>query len=314
MLALDVTQLNKTYINSVKALNDFSLKVQPGEFLGLLGPNGAGKTTLIGILNSLVIKSSGCVSVYGHDIDQAFGQAKACIGIVPQEFNFPIFERVQDIVINQGGFFGLSYSVAKKRAEKYLSMLDLWKKRHHTARSLSGGMKRRLMIARAMVHEPRLVILDETTAGVDIQLRRSMWAFLQEMNAAGTTILLTTHYLEEAEHLCERIAIINRGELIEDRNKQDLMSQLKVESFILDINDGVSQEQLHHLVTGELEGITLSQVNYQTLQVDVCDSATMNDVFAVLGKHHITINSMRNKVNRLEELFLSYTDKKEELA
>ena len=312
MLALDVTQLNKTYTNGVRALHDFTLKIQPGEFLGLLGPNGAGKTTLIGILNSLVIKSSGHVSVYGHDIDQAFGQAKACIGTVPQEFNFPVFERVQDIVINQGGFFGLSYSVAKKRTEKYLSMLGLWEKRHHIARSLSGGMKRRLMIARAMVHEPQLLILDEPPAGVDIQLRRSMWAFLQEMNAAGTTILLTTHYLEEAEHLCERIAIINGGKLIEDRNKHDLMSQLKVESFILDVADGVDQDQLTRLMACELPGVTLSKVDHQTLQVDVCHSASMNDVFAILGKYNITINSLRNKVNRLEELFLTYTDKKKE--
>ncbi|MBV52823.1 MAG: ABC transporter [Coxiellaceae bacterium] len=312
MLALDVDQLNKTYTNGVKALKDLSLKIQSGEFLGLLGPNGAGKTTLIGILNSLVIKSSGSVSVFGHDIDQAFGQAKACIGTVPQEFNFPIFERVEDIVMNQGGFFGLTHHVAKARAEKYLSMLDLWGKRHHTARSLSGGMKRRLMIARAMVHEPQMLILDEPTAGVDIQLRRSMWSFLQEINAAGTTILLTTHYLEEAEHLCERIAIINQGELIEDRNKHDLMSQLKVESFILDLADSLPQEQLKDLMIRDLPGVTLSQVDQQTLQVDVCHSASMNDVFTILGKYNIRINSMRNKVNRLEELFLAYTDKKRE--
>ncbi len=310
MLALDVAQLSKTYTNGVHALNNFSLQVNSGEFLGLLGPNGAGKTTLIGVLNSLVIKSSGSVSVYGHDIDRAFGKAKACIGTVPQEFNFPVFERVQDIVMNQGGFFGLPYRLAKARAEKYLSLLDLWGKRNHTARSLSGGMKRRLMIARAMVHEPQLLILDEPTAGVDIQLRRSMWAFLQEMNAAGTTILLTTHYLEEAEHLCERIAIINHGELIEDMNKRALIGQLKVESFVLDVVSPITAAVFQDPALVDHAGVTLTQLNDETLQADVCHSASLNEVFDVLSRHQISVKSMRNKVNRLEELFLSYTDKK----
>ena len=312
MKALDIKDLNKTYANGVCALNNLSLAVDSGEFLGLLGPNGAGKTTLIGILNSLVLKSSGKIFVFNHDIDRAFARAKTCIGTVPQEFNFSVFEKVMDIVINQAGFFGLPYRLACQRAEKYLSMLGLWEKRNHYSKSLSGGMKRRLMIARAMVHEPKLLILDEPTAGVDIHLRRTMWSFLEEVNAMGTTILLTTHYLEEAEQLCQRIAILNQGQIIQDMNKHQLISQLKVESFVMDSAQPINLKMQQALVNTTAPGIAFTDITNDTFQVNISQPASINQVFDLLENHNITIGSMRNKVNRLEELFVKYTEKTQE--
>lgn len=307
MLALELDHLSKIYPNGVHALKDFSLHVNPGEFLGLLGPNGAGKTTLIGILNSLVIKTSGRVLISGYDIDQSFAMAKTCLGTVPQEFNFSIFERVIDILMNQAGFYGLTRRESKKRAEKYLHLLDLWHKRNHTARSLSGGMKRRLMIARAMMHEPDILILDEPTAGVDIELRRSMWGFLQQINHEKITIVLTTHYLEEAEHLCERIAIMDKGSLITDMSKKALISQLKKDSFVFDLLSPLSPDLLDdpRLLNSESLNVTIEDAT--TCRVDLMGDGSLNEVFDLFYQHGVKVKSMRNKANRLEELFLSYT-------
>src|SRR6187549_2102789 len=241
MYALSIRGLTKTYKNGVQALKGVDLDVEQGDFFALLGPNGAGKTTLIGILTSLVNKSAGSVSVFGHDLDRELEAAKACIGIVPQEINFNQFETPQTILTNQAGFYGIERPLARERAEKYLSLLQLADKRNKIARGLSGGMKRRLMIARAMVHEPRLLILDEPTAGVDIEIRRSMWRFLEEINKAGTTVILTTHYLEEAERLCRSIAIIDHGRIIEHTTIRKLLAQLDVETFVLDVADEVAE-------------------------------------------------------------------------
>jgi len=314
MLALDVNNLTKTYSNGVKALDDLSLQVKQGEFLGLLGPNGAGKTTFISILNSLVFKTSGQVVVYGHNVDSEFSLAKSCIGTVPQEFNFSIFEKISDIVINQAGFYGLSRSDAKKRAQKYLSMFGLWEKRKHSARSLSGGMKRRLMIARAMMHEPKCLILDEPTAGVDIELRRSMWALLQEINSQNITIILTTHYLEEAEYLCDRIAIVNKGKLITDMSKKDLIKQLKTESFIFDLKEPLDNDQLNNSSILNSSGLRFTLIDSFTMQVDLHHGNTVNDIFSLLNEIDVVAVSMRNKSNRLEELFLNYTQNNQDAS
>lgn len=300
--ALTIRGLEKVYGQSVVALRGIDLEVAPGDFFAMLGPNGAGKSTTIGIVCSLVRKSSGRVSVFGYDIDTHFSAAKQCIGVVPQEFNFNMFEKVQDIVVNQAGYYGLPRKVALQRSETYLKKLGLWEKRSAQSRSLSGGMKRRLMIARALIHEPRLLILDEPTAGVDIELRRSMWSFLQEINAQGTTIILMTHYLEEAESLCRNVAIINDGRIVENTSVKSLLKTLNREVFVLDL--GHSCE-----ACPEVPGYLLRQVDAQTLEVEVEKGSSLNELFAALSQQAIKVVSMRNKVNRLEELFVNLVNK-----
>ncbi len=297
MQALSLHALTKTYKNGVQALKGISLEVQPGEFIALLGPNGAGKTTAIGIVTSLVNKTGGQVTVFGHDIDTDIEAAKSCIGLVPQEINFNQFEQVGDIVVNQGGFYGLPRRLARERAEKYLRQLSLWDKRHDMSRMLSGGMKRRLMIARALVHEPQLLILDEPTAGVDIEVRRSMWDFLKKINREGITIILTTHYLEEAENLCQRVAIIDHGEIIVQGRTRDLLEKLHSEVFILNLREPLRELR-------PLDGYAITQVDDTTLEVEVNKSQNVNTLFDMLSKNNIQVLSMRNKVNRLEELFV----------
>lgn len=299
--ALTIENLRKVYDDGFEALKGISFTVEEGDFFALLGPNGAGKSTTIGIICSLVNKTAGKVSVFGTDIDVDFPAAKKNIGIVPQEFNFNQFEKPIDIVINQAGFYGLPASVARKRAEQYLKELGLWDKRDVPARMLSGGMKRRLMIARALVHEPRLLILDEPTAGVDIEMRRSMWDFLQKINAAGTTIILTTHYLEEAEALCRHIAIINQGELAENTSIKDLLRQLDREVFILDSADALPADIA-------VEGFVTRRSDDHTLEIEVEKGQHINDVFAQLSAAGVRITSMRNRANRLEEMFVNLVE------
>ncbi|WP_162047163.1 ABC transporter ATP-binding protein [Vibrio taketomensis] len=298
MYALEIDQLRKTYAGGFEALKGISLNVKKGDFYALLGPNGAGKSTTIGVISSLVNKTSGMVKVFGFDIDTQLELAKQNLGLVPQEFNFNQFETVEQIVMQQAGYYGVSKTLAKERAEKYLTKLDLWEKRKERARNLSGGMKRRLMIARALMHEPQLLILDEPTAGVDIELRRSMWEFLKEINQEqGITIILTTHYLEEAEMLCRNIGIINRGELIENTSMKSLLSKLHVETFILDIEGEGEVPQLERVVSQRL-------VN-GSLEIEVEKTQGLNPVFSQLTQSGIQVMSMRNKANRLEELFVS---------
>jgi ABC-2 type transport system ATP-binding protein len=305
MYALSIRGLTKTYKNGVQALKGVDLDVEQGDFFALLGPNGAGKTTLIGILTSLVNKTAGSVSVFGHDIDRELEAAKACIGIVPQELNFNQFETPQTILVNQAGFYGIPRHLARERAEKYLSLLQLADKRNKMARGLSGGMKRRLMIARALVHEPRLLILDEPTAGVDIEIRRSMWDFLREINARGTTIILTTHYLEEAESLCRNIAIINGGLIAERDRMSSLLRTLKAETFVLNLREAVSS-------VPQVAGYEFELVDEHTLEVEVSKEQSLNEVFARLSAQGIGVLSMRNKVNRLEEIFMKLVETKGE--
>ncbi|KLV06316.1 MULTISPECIES: ABC transporter ATP-binding protein [Photobacterium] len=297
MNALEIKNLSKTYKGGVNALKDMSLCVEEGDFFALLGPNGAGKSTTIGIISSLVNKSAGEVKVFGYDLDTQLVDAKRQLGLVPQEFNFNQFETVEQIVVNQAGYYGVPRLLAKERARKYLSQLDLWEKRNERARNLSGGMKRRLMIARALMHEPRLLILDEPTAGVDIELRRSMWAFLREINRQGVTIILTTHYLEEAEMLCRNIGIINHGELIEHTSMKALLSKLEMETFILDIKLNGNHP--------ELEGVNWRLPDNHTLEVEINRGSSLNQVFVQLTRQGIDVISMRNKANRLEELFVT---------
>jgi ABC-2 type transport system ATP-binding protein len=297
MNALSVRGLTKTYRNGVQALRGIDLDVERGDFFALLGPNGAGKTTLIGIITSLVNKSAGTASVFGHDIDRELEAAKACIGIVPQEINFNMFETPFTIVVNQAGFYGIPRALARVRAEKYLKQLQLWDKRNGISRGLSGGMKRRLMIARALMHEPRLLILDEPSAGVDIEIRRSMWDFLREINARGTTIILTTHYLEEAETLCRNIAIINGGRIVERDRMSSLLRRLHVETFVLNLREALA-------VAPPLPGYVTTLVDDRTLEVEVSKEENLNDIFARLSALGIEVLSMRNKVNRLEEIFM----------
>jgi ABC-2 type transport system ATP-binding protein len=301
MKALSITGLTKTYANGFQALRGLDLEVDEGDFFALLGPNGAGKTTMIGIITSLVTKSAGTVSVFGHDIDRELETAKSCIGLVPQEINFNLFDRVQNIVINQAGYYGIPRGRAAERAEYYLRKLKLWDKRMERARNLSGGMKRRLMIARALVHEPRLLILDEPTAGVDIEIRRSMWEFLREINDAGTTIILTTHYLEEAETLCRNIAIIDSGQIIERDRISNVLRKLHVETFVLDLAEPRAQEACEALAAFEVRAM-----DDTTIEIDLFQDQgyCLNDVFAALAGRGVRVPSMRNKVNRLEELFL----------
>ena len=303
MHALSITNLRKEYKGGIDALKGIDLHVSEGDFFALLGPNGAGKSTTIGIISSLVNKTQGQVKVFGHDIDAELEAVKSCIGLVPQEFNFSVFEKVLAIVVNQGGYYGLERGLAHERAEKYLRKLDLWDKRNSQARQLSGGMKRRLMIARALVHEPRLLILDEPTAGVDIEIRRSMWDFLREINDRGTTIILTTHYLEEAEHLCRNIAIIDHGRIIENTSMKHLLSQLNMETFILDTGSEIG-------VLPVLSGYRLERIDSHTLSVDVPREESINRLFTQLSQHGIEILSMRNKTNRLEELFMNLVAEK----
>jgi len=297
MHALSARGLTKTYKNGVQALKGIDLEVEEGDFFALLGPNGAGKTTLIGIVTSLVNKTAGSISVFGHDIDRELDRAKSCIGIVPQEINFNMFESPETIVVNQAGFYGVERSLARARAEKYLTQLQLWEKRKGMARALSGGMKRRLMIARALMHEPRLLILDEPTAGVDIEIRRSMWEFLREINRQGTTIILTTHYLEEAESLCRNIAIIDGGNIIERDRMSNLLRRLHTESFLLSTREPL-------LAVPSLDGYPLKLVDDHTLEIEISKEQNLNDIFGRLSVQGIEVQSMRNKVNRLEEMFM----------
>ena len=296
MKALDIQGLTKTYKGGVQALNGVDLTVEQGDFFALLGPNGAGKSTTIGIISSLVNQTNGRVSVFGFDLNSQMEQAKACIGLVPQEFNFNQFETVMQIVLNQAGYYGVPRSVAKERAQKYLAQLDLWEKRDARARELSGGMKRRLMIARALMHEPKLLILDEPTAGVDIEIRRSMWGFLEEINRQGITIILTTHYLEEAEMLCRNIAIINKGIIVENTSMKSLLSKLSIETFVLDIKTTAQAPNL--------TGFEYRLIDDHTLEVDVEKTEGLNPVFTQLSEQGVQVMSMRNKSNRLEELFV----------
>jgi ABC-2 type transport system ATP-binding protein len=301
--ALSVRGLTKTYKNGVQALKGVDLDVEQGDFFALLGPNGAGKTTLIGIVTSLVNKSAGTASVFGHDIDRDLEAAKSCIGVVPQEINFNMFETPLTIVINQAGFYGIPRAVARERAEKYLKQLQLWEKRNNMSRGLSGGMKRRLMIARALMHEPRLLILDEPTAGVDIEIRRSMWDFLREINEQGTTIILTTHYLEEAETLCRNIAIIDGGRIVERDRMSNLLRRLNTEVFVLNLRDRLGQApQLRSALAAVL-------ADDHTLEVEITKEQSLNEVFAELSAARIEVVSMRNKVNRLEEIFMRLVER-----
>jgi len=298
MYALEIEQLRKTYAGGFEALKGISLTVEKGDFYALLGPNGAGKSTTIGIISSLVNKTSGTVKVFGYDIDIHLELAKQNLGLVPQEFNFNQFETVEQIVMQQAGYYGVSKTLARERAEKYLTKLDLWEKRKERARNLSGGMKRRLMIARALMHEPQLLILDEPTAGVDIELRRSMWDFLKEINQEqGITIILTTHYLEEAEMLCRNIGIINKGQLIENTTMKALLGKLRVETFIFDVEfDGEMPE---------LAGVNSQTMINGSLEIELDKSQGLNSVFSQLSDSGVKVLSMRNKANRLEELFVS---------
>ena len=295
--ALVVDNLRKTYANGVEALKGVSLTVEPGDFFALLGPNGAGKSTLIGILSSLVNASGGDARVFGVSVNQQRGKAMQLIGLVPQEINFNQFEKPFDICVNEAGFYGIPRRIATERAEKYLRELRLWDKAQDQARMLSGGMKRRLMIARAMMNEPKLLILDEPTAGVDIEIRRSMWQFVSGINAAGTTVILTTHYLEEAEQLCRNIAIIDRGTIVENTTMKRLLATLDSETFVLDVA-GVPGE------LPALPGVNLRRVDDHTLEAEMSRAHDLNSMFTALSSHGVTVTSMRNKTNRLEELFV----------
>ncbi|HEY4338405.1 MAG TPA: ABC transporter ATP-binding protein [Steroidobacteraceae bacterium] len=307
MYALSVHGLTKTYRNGVQALKGIDLEVEQGDFFALLGPNGAGKTTLIGITTSLVTKSGGTVKVFGHDIDRELEAAKSCIGVVPQELNFNMFESPLTIVVNQAGFYGIERKVARVRAEKYLKQLQLWDKRNSMARGLSGGMKRRLMIARALMHEPKLLILDEPTAGVDIEIRRSMWDFLREINASGTTIILTTHYLEEAETLCRNIAIIDGGHIAERDRMSSLLSRMNTETFVLNLREALTEAP-------DLTGYPALLSDPHTLEVELSRGQSLNDIFLRLSQLGIHVVSMRNKVNRLEEIFMRLVEGKAQPA
>jgi len=301
-LALSLHNLRKTYRSGVEALKGIDLAVEEGEFCALLGPNGAGKSTAIGIVSSLVRKTAGEVTVFGHDLDREPAAVKACLGLVPQEFNFNQFEPVAEIVVNQAGYYGVPRREAWVRAEAVLRQLDLWDKRAVMARTLSGGMKRRLMIARALVHRPRLLILDEPTAGVDIEIRRAMWDFLRETNRQGTTIILTTHYLEEAERLCRHVAIINHGVIVENATMPSLLDKLHCESFVLNLRRPIAAAPV-------LEGCSATQLDPLTLEVAVPRGCAINTLFDLLSRQGIEVASLRNKQNRLEQLFIDMVDR-----
>lgn len=301
MDALSISNLHKTYNSGFNALKGVTFDVKEGDFFGLLGPNGAGKTTTIGIITSLVTKSDGVVKIFGIDIDRDFPGAKRLIGVVPQEYNFSIFEKVEDIITQQAGYYGMERAHALKNAEKYLKQLGLWDKRNTIARELSGGMKRRLMIARGLIHDPRLLILDEPTAGVDVELRRGMWDFLTELNRQGTTIILTTHYLEEAEQLCKQIGIINHGQIIANSSKKELLKKLDKETFIFETREPVESIPPVGDVSFQLQDET-------TIEVTLGKQLPLNTIFNHLNQHGVTVESMRNKSNRLEELFMEMVE------
>ncbi len=298
MKALQINNLQKTYANGIQALKGINLEVAEGDFFALLGPNGAGKSTIIGIITSLVKKSAGSVQVFNNDLETNSVIVKSLIGIVPQELNFSQFECCLEIVLNQAGYYGINRKLAKQRAEKYLRQLGLWEKRLDSSRTLSGGLKRRLMIARALINEPRLLILDEPTAGVDVELRRSMWSFLREINNQGTTIVLTTHYLEEAENLCKNIAIINNGKIIENTSMKSLLDKLDIQTFILDLNKPINQPL-------NLKPFKSHTIDPMTIEIEITIDKSMNDLFRILSQANINVKSMRNKSNRLEELFIN---------
>lgn len=300
MYAINISNLSKTYANGYLALDNINLTVEAGDFFALLGPNGAGKTTTIGILTSLVHKTSGVVQVFDADIDTNFARAKSYLGVVPQEFNFNIFEKVINILINQAGYYGLSRAQAIVSAEKLLHELGLWEKRNNEARLLSGGMKRRLMIARALVHSPKLLILDEPTAGVDIELRRNMYKFLRKINNEGVTIILTTHYLEEAEQLCKHVAIINHGKIIENTDVKTLINKLDLEYILLDLKNPINSVPV-------FDDYQIKLIDSTTLEIAIPKNKPINEVFAALTQQNIEVISMRNKTNRLEEMFLRLT-------
>src|SRR5918993_1101923 len=297
MHALSFHQLTKTYKNGVQALKGIDLTVEEGDFFALLGPNGAGKTTAIGIVTSLVNKTSGKVEVFGRDLDRELAIAKSCIGIVPQEINFNQFETVTTILVNSAGFYGIPRRVAQDRLEKYLGALQLWEKRNAVSRTLSGGMKRRLMIARALMHEPRLLILDEPTAGVDIEVRRSMWTFMRDINVAGTTIILTTHYLEEAENLCRHVAIIDKGRIIENDRMSRVLRKLQTEVFVFNLRNPITTPP-------EMPGYNVTLCDDHTLEIEMSKDQSLNEIFTRLTGAGMDVLSMRNKTNRLEELFM----------
>ena len=300
MHALSIKDLSKKYKSGVEALKSVSFDVQEGDFFALLGPNGAGKTTAIGIITSLVNKSSGSIEVFGHDLDKELAKAKSCIGVVPQEVNLNLFDYNFNILVNQAGFYGIPRSEGKKRAEQYLKQMQLWEKRKTNARSLSGGMKRRLMVARALVNRPKLLLLDEPTAGVDIETRRMMWDFLRDLNANGTTIILTTHYLEEAEQLCNKVAIIDEGKIIENDSMQNVLKKLKTEVFILNTEKPLDKAP-------EIHGYATALKSPQEIEITVSQEQGVNDAFSTLQANGVKVLSMRNKNSRLEELFLDLT-------
>ncbi|MFT5299949.1 MAG: ABC-2 type transport system ATP-binding protein [Mariniblastus sp.] len=304
--ALEIRNLTKTYRDGTEALRGIDLDVEAGEFFGLLGPNGAGKSTTIGIITSLVNKSAGTVGCFGIDLDRDPSGVKRQIGLVPQEFNFNQFEHPFQIVMQQAGYYGIPRALARQRSEKYLREMGLWEKRFTNSRMLSGGMKRRLMIARALVHEPKLLILDEPTAGVDIELRRATWALLGKINRQGTTVILTTHYLEEAEELCRRIAIIDHGQIVENTDKKSLLAKLHVETFIFDLQNPAPDDL-------RLDGYQHRLTDTATLEVDLSKENSLNDVFSILSSQNIQVVSMRNKANRLEELFINLVEANEHL-
>ena len=304
MYALTIEGLTKRYANGVEALKGIDLSVSEGDFFALLGPNGAGKTTAIGIITSLVNKTAGRVRVFDYDLDRQREAVKSCIGIVPQEVNLNMFERNFDTLVNQAGYYGVPPRVAKERAEKYLTQLKLWDKRNDIARALSGGMKRRLMIARALVHEPKLLILDEPTAGVDIEIRRSMWQFLRDINAAGVTIILTTHYLEEAESLCRHVAIIDAGRIIRNDRMENVVRELQTETFVLSLRDPLS-------AVPEIPGYALKRRSDHEIEAEVANGQGLNELFAALSRSSIEVVSMRTRSNRLEELFVRLVGNKQ---
>jgi len=297
MNALSVQNLTKTYANGVSALKGIDLEVAEGDFFALLGQNGAGKSTTIGIICSLVNKTGGKVEIFGHDLDTDTTQAKALIGVVPQEMNFSLFEKISQILINQAGYYGIPEKIAAERMEHYLNEMGIWNMRDQAAFRLSGGMKRRLMIARALMSEPKLLILDEPTAGVDIELRHILWRFLKKINQEGTTIILTTHYLEEAEQLCKNVAIIDRGEIIEHANMKSLINRINVQTLVLDIETPLHKPDY-------LEQYPHRLVDDTTLEIEISRGQSLNDLFELLNQHNVTVSSMRNKTNRLEELFI----------
>ena len=300
MHALSIKNLSKKYKSGVEALKSVSFDVEQGDFFALLGPNGAGKTTAIGIITSLVNKSSGSIEVFGHDMDKELSKAKSCIGVVPQEVNLNLFDFNFNILVNQAGFYGIPRSEGKKRAEQYLKKMQLWEKRKTDARSLSGGMKRRLMVARALVNRPKLLLLDEPTAGVDIETRRMMWDFLRDLNKKGTTIILTTHYLEEAEQLCNKVAIIDEGKIIENDSMQNVLKKLKTEVFVLNTEKPLDEAP-------NIDGYLTNLITPQEIEITVSQEQGVNDVFSSLQESGVKVLSMRNKNSRLEELFLDLT-------